>query len=116
MCGIAGFIDFKKTSSRENLIAMSSCLSHRGPDGEGVFFKELSNANIGLGHRRLSVIDLSSVANQPMHYEGLHIIFNGEIYNYQEIKNELIALGHSFQTHSDTEVILHSWREWKEKA
>jgi len=116
MCGITGFIDFRKMSSRENVIAMSSCLSHRGPDGEGVFYKNAQEADIGLGHRRLSIIDLSSVANQPMHYDDLHIIFNGEIYNYQEIKKELIVLGHSFQTHSDTEVILHSWREWKEKA
>jgi asparagine synthase (glutamine-hydrolysing) len=112
MCGIAGFIDFKKKSTEANLKGMSSCLQHRGPDGQGVYFTETNDAVIGLGHRRLSIIDLSTSANQPMHYDGLHIIFNGEIYNYNEIRENLIAKGHSFITHSDTEVILHSWREW----
>lgn len=112
MCGITGFVDFKKRSSEEELKKMSSCLQHRGPDGEGIFFTETNNAAIALGHRRLSIIDLSSAANQPMHYDGLHLIFNGEIYNYEEIRNALIAKGHEFHTHSDTEVILHSWREW----
>lgn len=112
MCGITGFIDFKKRSSEKELKNMSSCLQHRGPDGQGVFFKETNTAVIALGHRRLSIIDLSLNANQPMHYDGLHLIFNGEIYNYGEIRNALIAKGHEFHTHSDTEVILHSWREW----
>jgi len=116
MCGITGFIDFKKTSSEEILVQMSEAVSHRGPDGQGVYFKESKNALIGLGHRRLSIIDLSTAANQPMHYENLHIIFNGEIYNYNEVREKLISLGHQFSTHSDTEVILHSWKEWGEKA
>ena len=112
MCGIAGFIDFKKQSTEDILKNMSSCLQHRGPDGQGILYAETSDAAIGLGHRRLSIIDLSSAANQPMHYDGLHLIFNGEIYNYNEIRDALIAKGHQFITHSDTEVILHSWREW----
>jgi asparagine synthase (glutamine-hydrolysing) len=116
MCGIAGFVDFKKNSRTEHLQQMSNCLQHRGPDGNGVYFNETSNATVGLGHRRLSIIDLSSAANQPMHYDGLHLIFNGEIYNYEEIRNELIALGHEFTTHSDTEVILHGWRQWGHKT
>lgn len=116
MCGIAGFIDFKKTTSEEILAKMTCAVSHRGPDGQGVFFKEINNAVIGLGHRRLSIIDLSASANQPMHYNGLHIIFNGEIYNYNEIRDRLIEKGHQFSTHSDTEVILHAWEEWKEEA
>ena len=116
MCGITGFIDFKKSSSEEILVQMTGTVSHRGPDGQGVYFAGSKNATIGLGHRRLSIIDLSTAANQPMHFEGLHIIFNGEIYNYNEVREKLISLGHQFSTHSDTEVILHSWKEWGEKA
>ena len=116
MCGIAGFIDFKKNSSEEILVQMSEAVSHRGPDGQGVYFADSKNATVGLGHRRLSIIDLSAAANQPMHFDGLHIIFNGEIYNYNEVREKLILLGHQFSTHSDTEVILHSWKEWGEKA
>jgi asparagine synthase (glutamine-hydrolysing) len=116
MCGIAGFADFRKKSTEEILAKMSCALSHRGPDGQGVYFHQTDNAQIGLGHRRLSIIDLSSAANQPMHYNGLHLIFNGEIYNYNEIRNRLIELGHQFVTHSDSEVILHSWEEWGEKS
>jgi asparagine synthase (glutamine-hydrolysing) len=112
MCGIAGFIDFKKESTEEVLAKMACAVPHRGPDGQGVFLTRTPDAAIGLGHRRLSIIDLSSAANQPMHYDGLHLIFNGEIYNYEEIRNRLIAEGHQFTTHSDTEVILHSWRKW----
>jgi asparagine synthase (glutamine-hydrolysing) len=116
MCGIAGFIDFKKTSGEDNLKMMSACLQHRGPDGQGVYYTIGPHAAVGLGHRRLSIIDLSHAADQPMHFDGLHIVFNGEIYNYAEIRNVLIQKGHQFITHSDTEVILHSWREWGDKA
>src|SRR6266496_1751919 len=116
MCGIAGFISPRGKSLKETLISMTSALSHRGPDGEGFYYQEIGDTVIGLGHRRLSIIDLSNAANQPMHYDGLHIIFNGEIYNYNEIRDELISLGHHFLTHSDTEVILHGWREWGEKS
>lgn len=116
MCGIAGFVDFKKASSEQDLNNMSACLQHRGPDGQGVYFTKTEDAAIGLGHRRLSIIDLSSAANQPMHFDGLHMIFNGEIYNYEETRNELIKKGHQFVTHSDSEVILHSWREWGANA
>ncbi len=116
MCGIAGFIDFKKRSTEETLAKMSCAVPHRGPDGQGVYLKETPDAAIGLGHRRLSIIDLSHAADQPMHYQGLHLIFNGEIYNYNEIRESLIALGHQFKTHSDTEVILHAWKEWSEDS
>ena len=116
MCGIAGFVDFNNRSSIVNAKEMALALPHRGPDGQGEAFYETATCQLGLGHRRLSIIDLSTSANQPMHYDGLHLIFNGEIYNYNEIREELIKLGHSFTTHSDTEVILHSWRQWDEKA
>jgi asparagine synthase (glutamine-hydrolysing) len=116
MCGIAGFIDFKRATSEKVPEDMACSLSHRGPDGQGVYYKNTERVTIGFGHRRLSIIDLSTAANQPMHYDALHLIFNGEIYNYEEIRNELIRKGHEFSTHSDTEVILHSWREWGETA
>jgi asparagine synthase (glutamine-hydrolysing) len=116
MCGIAGFVDFNNKSDQDLLSRMTSSLQHRGPDGQGLFFKNTNDAAIGLGHRRLSIIDLSTAANQPMGYDGLQVIFNGEIYNYEEIRNVLIEKGHQFLTHSDTEVIVHSWREWGDKA
>ncbi|MBK0401720.1 asparagine synthase (glutamine-hydrolyzing) [Adhaeribacter sp. BT258] len=116
MCGIAGFIDFNNKSSEQTLGQMAQCVSHRGPDGQGVFFRQTGSAQIGLGHRRLSIIDLSTSANQPMSFGRLHLVFNGEIYNYNEIREQLIAKGHQFQTHSDTEVILHAWQEWGEAA
>ena len=116
MCGIVGFIDFRRTTGENELRRMSACLEHRGPDGEGIWVHEGPHATIALGHRRLSIIDLSTAANQPMHFDGLHIIFNGEVYNYNEIREALIARGHQFLTHSDTEVILHSWREWGTEA
>lgn len=116
MCGITGFADFTNKSSIETARKMAATMPHRGPDGQGEFFQQFDNFQIGFGHRRLSIIDLSHAADQPMHYDGLSIVFNGEIYNYNEIRNELITLGHQFHTHSDTEVILHSWRQWGDKS
>lgn len=112
MCGIAGYIDFSKTSSVDVLKHMTDSLYHRGPDGSGYELFQTDFANIGFGHRRLSIIDLSETGKQPMQYEHLWITFNGEVYNYSEIKNELILLGHQFVGHSDTEVILHAFAEW----
>jgi asparagine synthase (glutamine-hydrolysing) len=112
MCGIAGFIDFNKDSTAESLIAMAGSLFHRGPDGGSNTLDYTDYAFVGLGHRRLSVVDLSSSASQPMTYDNLRLIFNGEIYNYAEIRHTLFAMGHQFFTHSDTEVILHAWKEW----
>ena len=114
MCGIVGFIDFKKQSSETILNACTDELIHRGPDGRGVTFFNREAGQVGLGHRRLSIIDLSDAAGQPMQYEGLWIVFNGEIYNYKEIKEELLLVGHQFKAHSDTEVILHAWQQWGE--
>ncbi len=112
MCGIAGFIDFNQTSSEKILQAATDVLSHRGPDGSGYHFVQHNNYQIGLGHRRLSIIDLSTAAAQPMKHNQFTIVFNGEIYNYEEIKKLLLTKGHLFETHSDTEVILHAWEEW----
>ena len=114
MCGITGFIDFTKQSSLETLVAMRETLVHRGPDDKGEELIHVPGAIVGLGFRRLSIIDLSPTGHQPMHNseDGSCIVFNGEIYNYKEIKQELMALGHSFESQSDTEVILKSYRQW----
>lgn len=116
MCGITGVVDYRNNTTHLVLENMTHSLEHRGPDGHGVYLTRAIMAQVGLGHRRLSVIDLSTLANQPMHYNGLHIVFNGEIYNYNEIREKLIAKGHHFITHSDTELILHGWQEWGEEA
>ncbi len=112
MCGIAGFIDFNKTSSQEVLDKATNTLIHRGPDAVGTKFFNHPKAQVGLGHRRLSIIDLSQLGAQPMQYKHLWISFNGEIYNYKEIKKELELLHHTFISNSDTEVILHAFAQW----
>ncbi|MEG1288245.1 MAG: asparagine synthase (glutamine-hydrolyzing) [Bacilli bacterium] len=107
MCGIVGFVD--KLSNKEEIIKnMSKRIEHRGPDGEGFFIKD----DVALAHRRLSIIDLST-GNQPMFNEdnSLVVIFNGEIYNYIELRDEL-KLEHTFKTKSDTEVLLHGYEKW----
>lgn len=111
MCGIAGIFHFDSSRSVNELLLkkMTNCLSHRGPDGEGFFIKD----SIGLGHRRLTIIDLST-GDQPMFNEdkSIAIIFNGEIYNYVELKDELKKLGCKFFTNSDTEVIIRAYQTW----
>ena len=116
MCGITGFIDNKNNSSQENLEEMTNVLHHRGPDGSDCEVFSLNNAQVGLGHRRLSILDLSNGAKQPMHYKKLILCFNGEIYNFKEIKQNLVDLGHSFELESDSEMILHAYEEWGEKC
>jgi len=116
MCGIVGFVDFNSASDTADLENMTASIAHRGPDGQGILVKQTNNAQVGLGHRRLSIIDLSSYAGQPMSFDQLHITFNGEIYNYKGIRAQLEQLGHHFNTQSDTEVILHAWREWGQEA
>ncbi len=112
MCGIAGFIDLKGSSSIEILDTMTDTLVHRGPDGRGTTILHDANAMIGLGHRRLAIIDLSETGKQPMQFGKLHITYNGEIYNYKEIKTDLERMGHAFVGHSDTEMILHAYAQW----
>ena len=116
MCGISGFADYSKNTGRDILEKMTRTLAHRGPDGEGYAIYETTDAAIGLGHRRLSIIDLSEGGKQPQSFQSLHITFNGEIYNYAEIKKRLEEKGHFFQSHSDTEVILHAYAEWGNEA
>lgn len=118
MCGIAGFIDFSKKDGLEVLRKMSGSIVYRGPDDSGHEVFTTSFANIGFGFRRLSIIELSALGHQPMQFEeaGLTIIFNGEIYNYLEIRKELEVKGYAFKSHSDTEVILKSYAEWGVKC
>lgn len=116
MCGIAGIIS--SDPSLVNITAltqMADALAHRGPDGEGFWINE--NNNAGLGHRRLSIIDLSDAAAQPMHYMNRYtIVYNGEIYNYIELKKELLKAGYAFHTNSDTEVILAAFDCYKARC
>jgi asparagine synthase (glutamine-hydrolysing) len=110
MCGICGIFDLTGNPvNRETLTRMRSIIQHRGPDGEGEFLDH----EVGLGHRRLSIIDVGG-GGQPIGNEdgSVQIVFNGEIYNFIELRNELISLGHQFKTRSDTEVIVHAYEQW----
>ncbi len=142
MCGILTIVNSGTYSASENLLAACSIIRHRGPDDEGLLtwvpgedpkiwagsdtaaattqhwgyetLRPGQKFKVGFGHRRLSILDLSPAGHQPMQYDkaGLAITFNGEIYNYPEIKSELEGLGHNFLTRTDTEVILHAWEQW----
>ncbi len=112
MCGIAGFCDFNKHSSVQVLKKMTDALAHRGPNDAGHHFADSPKAFVGLGQRRLSILDLSAAGHQPMFFEHLAIIFNGEIYNFKEIRKELEEKGYSFNSWSDTEVIIKGYHCW----
>src|SRR5437016_158968 len=111
MCGIAGQFNFQRREpvERETIVRMAGSIAHRGPDDEGFFVA----GPVGLGFRRLSIIDLAG-GHQPMSdaEETVWVIFNGEIYNYRELRAELQSKGHEFRTNSDTEVIIHGYKEW----
>jgi asparagine synthase (glutamine-hydrolysing) len=113
MCGIVGVIDLegRRPISRDLLARMNAAQAHRGPDDDGFHVEE----GAGLGHRRLSIIDLSS-GQQPMYNEddSVVVVYNGEIYNHCVIREELERLGHRFRTRCDTEIIVHGWEEWGE--
>lgn len=114
MCGIAGFIDFTHTSSVESLKKMTDALIHRGPDDSGYEMLETESYQIGLGNRRLSILDLSHMGHQPYWSEDRQfgVIHNGEIYNFKEIRQELEKYNFRFKSNSDTEVILKSYMQW----
>jgi len=118
MCGITGFIDCRTQADREALHAMTECLHHRGPDDKGSELHEAAGCLVGLGFRRLAIIDLSPSGHQPMHSaDGVHtIILNGEIYNYREIRTALEKLGSRFRSSSDTEVAMEAYRVWGKKC
>lgn len=104
MCGINGY----SFPDNELIVRMNHVLRHRGPDGEGIFVDE----KVTLGHRRLAIIDLTEKGKQPMSWKDYWITYNGEIYNFNELKNELTEAGHRFSSSTDTEVILHAYQEW----
>lgn len=110
MCGIAGFFDTRLNTEQaySTIEQMLQTIAHRGPDARGKWF----NNGLMLGHNRLSIIDLSNHANQPMFYHGNAIVFNGEVYNYLELRNTLTSKGYIFTTQSDTEVVMASYLEW----
>ncbi len=111
MCGIVGFVG---AGDRPALARATRALEHRGPDDEGLeWFDPLGS---GLGHRRLSILDLSDAGHQPMADGDAWIVYNGEIYNHAELREELVGLGHRFRSRSDTEVLLHAYRAWGERC
>ncbi|MBR9817205.1 MAG: asparagine synthase (glutamine-hydrolyzing) [Rhodospirillales bacterium] len=115
MCGLAGILNLDGAPvSPESLMRMTDIIAHRGPDGEGQWV----DGRVGLGHRRLAIIDLSAAGHQPMATEnGRYIIvYNGEIYNFQELRVELEAIGHRFHSRTDTEVVLKALAEWGSSA
>lgn len=113
MCGFVGFIDENDQAydHRAVIVAMADAIAHRGPDSEGYF----EDGRAALGFRRLAIIDLAG-ANQPLYNENrsLVLVFNGEIYNYRELRRQLIAAGHAFSTQGDAEVVLHGFEQWGE--
>jgi asparagine synthase (glutamine-hydrolysing) len=115
MCGIAGLINLDNQPAKQELVKlMTDQIAHRGPDGEGQWIED----NVGLGHRRLAIIDLSVAGIQPMLTADQRYVisFNGEIYNFKELKNELTSLGYVFRSKTDTEVLLYAYAEWGIKA
>ena len=112
MCGIAGQVNFGKAIVEQDISAMNDALRHRGPDGFGTYLNE--SKTVGLGHRRLSFLDLSEAGKQPMSAADgkLWITYNGEVYNYVELRAQLEGKGYQFKSHTDTEVILHGYEEW----
>ena len=116
MCGILGAVDKNNLNLEDRVRSGIQKIIHRGPDGQGSEVFKYHQSQICLAHRRLSIIDLSDLAKQPMCStdERFWITFNGEIYNYKELREELIELGHTFKSTSDTEVLINSWSEWGE--
>lgn len=115
MCGISAWIT-KNNPNKEKFIKYNDSIAHRGPDANAIEFYKIKDTYVSFGHRRLSIIDLSEVSNQPFHDNNYTIIFNGEIYNYLEIKEELELNGIEFCTLSDTEVLLKSYIYWGKKC
>jgi asparagine synthase (glutamine-hydrolysing) len=116
MCGIAGSVDTSRPVDVATLERMTECIRHRGPDDGGVF--QARDGRVGLAFRRLSILDLSPAGHQPMTTPdgGYAIVFNGEVYNFAELRPELEARGHVFRSHTDTEVILRAYQEWGPKC
>ncbi len=111
MCGFTGFVG-QLLNREEILVNMMNTIIHRGPDSEGKYIDE----NAALGFRRLSIIDLSKEGDQPLYNEDRSkvLVFNGEIYNYQELRDELVRAGHTFISNTDSETLLHGYEQWGE--
>jgi len=114
MCGIAGC--YQQADGAKLADVMSNRIAHRGPDAAGAWSHENERVAAQFAHRRLSIIDLSAAADQPLSKSGLTIVYNGELYNYRELRTELMARGTPFSTESDTEVVLEAWRAWGPRA
>ena len=114
MCGIAGC--FEQPDGEALARVMSDRIAHRGPDAQGMYRFAPGRLTVELAHRRLSIIDLSAAADQPFSKDGLVLTYNGELYNYRELRTELAADGVVFRTSSDTEVVLEAWRRWGPRA
>jgi asparagine synthase (glutamine-hydrolysing) len=114
MCGIVGFFSSMSETNEVKLRSACASIEHRGPDARGIYLDQ----GVGLGHQRLSIIDLSDIANQPMSdaTEQVVLVYNGELYNYRELRKELLARGHTFRTNSDTEVLLHMYLEYGKRC
>src|SRR5438105_3393693 len=110
MCGIGGDVDLARMPDAEAVRRMTGALAHRGPDAHGFFFE----GPAALGHRRLSILDIEGGV-QPMTAEGVTLLFNGQAYEHEEVRDRLRRRGHSFATRSDTEVVLRSYLEWGER-
>lgn len=111
MCGIAGVVGQGRADAAA-LERMAGAMIHRGPDGQGIWCED----DVGFAFRRLAIIDLHERSNQPLHLDHWHLVFNGEIYNYIELRDELRQRGHRFVTEGDAEVLLHAWAQWGEHA
>ena len=113
MCGITGLLSLDRNIDLSNIEAMTASLTHRGPDGDGIWLQD----RVAIGHRRLAIIDLAT-GKQPLcnEDETVWITFNGEIYNYLELREQLLCAGHRFKTKSDTEVIVHAYEEWGDRC
>jgi asparagine synthase (glutamine-hydrolysing) len=114
MCGIAGC--YQQADGQKLVDIMTDRIAHRGPDAAGAWSHEDGRLAVQLGHRRLSIIDLSTAADQPLSKNGLTLVYNGELYNYRELRAELMTGGTRFTTSSDTEVVLEAWRTWGAEA
>lgn len=113
MCGICGFISYRKNTEDKSIIEkMASVMNHRGPNDVGFYFQENKYSTLAFAHKRLSILDLSHLGHQPMIFGKWIIVYNGEVYNFKEIRLDLVKLGHNFFSNTDTEVILHAFVEW----
>ena len=114
MCGFVGFVSSNNSVGEEDLLSMTGSLRHRGPDDCGIKCFNMPRAKVGFGHQRLSILDLRQLGKQPMSSDNqrYEIVFNGEIYNFQEIKQQLCTDGYSFKSNTDTEVILNAYDKW----